>query len=470
MNTPDHRHSARRWWILYTVAAATFAPALGFHYVGEEAIFAISALEMWYHGEWLRQLLFGGSLQHPPLYNWLIIALASLIGWDHMLGATRAIAIGATVLTGLVVGWLAHALYRDRAFAATAAVVYITLADLFFYRGWLAYVDPLFAFFVAGSIACLWVACVRRERALLLLALTALCAAFMTKALTAYVFYGAAASVLLVDRQYRAFLMSRGSWLAHALAAALPLLWFNLVPANSGQGPRMFADIVTKLSPEGLADYVVKLVAYPAEATARLAPAVFIAIYYLWKRRAAAPDPEAQHTWTAAAIALINFLPYWLAPQSHSRYLMPLYPFFALVIARVIWLAGAHATRITRRWLVGLVALKLVMVLIAFPYYQKHYRGENFAAAARDIHARTAGHPLYASNVSASGLSVAAHIDVLRLPQAPVVFPPQMWNSGFVMAYEPDPKLGQAVQRYHLGGNKLYLLCRGAACSSGKGK
>ncbi len=423
---------------------------------------------MWFHGEWLRQLLYGGSLQHPPLFNWLLIPLANAVGWEHMLGAARAIVIAATLLTGLIVGWLAHILYRDRVFAAFSAAVYVTLADLFFYRGWLAYVDPLFAFFVAGSIACLWVACLRRERIQLVVAVAALTAAFMSKALTAYVFYGTALFVLLFDRQYRAFLLSPASGLVHAIGAALPLAWLGLISANTGQGGRMFADIVAKLGPEGLADYLGKLLIYPVNTMARLGPVIFIAAYYLWRRRGTAPDAEARHTRTAAAIALINVLPYWLAPQSHSRYLMPLYPFFALAIARVIWLAGAHAQRVTQHWLGALIALKLVMVLFAFPYYQKHFRGENFAAAARDIHARTAGYPLYVSNVSASGLSVAAHIDILRLPQAPLVFPPEHWDSGFVMAYEADPKTGQMVQRYRLGGNNLYLLCRGAACDSVK--
>ena len=150
-------------WRLYAIAAATFLPAIAFHYVGEEAILPVSALEMWHRGEWARQLLYGENVQHNPLPNWLIILFASLAGWEHMLGIMRAITIAATVGTGLVLAWLARALYGDAAFAAFAALVYLTLADLFFYRGWLAYADPLFGFFVFGAMACLWVACLRRS-------------------------------------------------------------------------------------------------------------------------------------------------------------------------------------------------------------------------------------------------------------------------------------------------------------------
>jgi hypothetical protein len=118
--------SLRAWWLLFAVAAVTFLPALGFYYVGEEAIFPISALEMWFHGEPVKRLLFGADLQHTPLFAWLIIPPASLFGWDSMLVVARGITITATLLTGAVVAWLAQALYGDRIFSAVAATVYIT--------------------------------------------------------------------------------------------------------------------------------------------------------------------------------------------------------------------------------------------------------------------------------------------------------------------------------------------------------
>jgi len=54
------------------------------------------------------------------------------------------------------------------------------------------------------------------------------------------------------------------------------------------------------------------------------------------------------------------------------------------------------------------------------------------------------------------------------LPAPPLTWPPAQWDDGFVIAYVPDPKLGQVVERYRLGGNDLYLLCRGTACDTGK--
>lgn len=457
--------SARKLWLWYAAGAAAFIPTLWFHYVGEEAIFPKASLEMWFHGEWVQQILVGVNHQHNPLFNWIIIAICQLVGWDWMLQAARLVTISATVSTGLVLAWLVQRTFGDREFAAFSAVVYLMLADVVLYRGWLAYVDPLFGFLVFSAVACLWVGCRERRTALLALAVALLTLAFLAKALTAYVFYGVAFFVLFVEREHRRFLLSPASIALHATGVAAVAAWFGIIHADQPQGLRMFREIIDKLGFIGVSDYLRQLLAYPVETALKLAPASLLAIYYAWRRK---DDMEFASSpfRTAAAIAALNYLPYWLAPQSHTRYLLPVYPLAALVFAWALWNAQATARATTLRWFAGLLVLKLVFVLAAFPYYQKTYRGENFAAVAKEIVKRTKGYTLHTTNVSASGLSVAAHLDIMRLPAAPLAFPPERWDDGFVIAYTPDSKLGQVVEKYQLGGNDLYLLCRGAACES----
>jgi 4-amino-4-deoxy-L-arabinose transferase-like glycosyltransferase len=464
MSEPISGAARRKLWTLYAVAAVAFLPALRFHYVGEEAIFPLISLEMWHRGEWIRQFLFGQNLQHNPLFNWIIIVVCQVTGWEHMLAVARAVSIAATVSAGLVLAWLARRVTGDREFAVFAAVVYLMLADAVLYRGWLAYVDPLFAFFVFSSIACLWVACHERRLPLLALAVAALTAGFLAKALTAYVFYGVAVLVLAWGRDARRFLLSPGSIAIHAAGAAALLTWYGVLLSGEGQGTRMFREIVDKLFAVSLLGYLWKLVGYLLETFVKLMPAALLAAYYGWRRREA-PDHAPQAIRIAAAIAIFNYLPYWLAPQSHTRYLMPLYPLAGLVFALLIWRARPASVTMTLRWFYGLLAVKLLFVLVLFPYYQKVYRGENYAEAARVILERTAGHPLYNSNDSASGLSVAAYIDIRRLPAPPLKRPPAQWDDGFVISYVPDEKMGRVVASYRLGGNELFLLCRGPACS-----
>jgi len=457
---------ARRYWTWFAVVVLSFLPALRLHFVGEEAILPLTSLEMWAHGSWITHTLYGVNVQHNPLFNWLLIPLASAAGWEYGLALSRLIMIVSVVLTGLVLAGLVRALFRDATFAAFAALVYVTLGDLFFYRGWLAYVDPLFGLFVFSSIAALWLGAARRRVGWLILAVVAVTAAFMTKALTAYVFYGAAGFVLLFRREYRRYLLSWPSILVHLAMVGAPAIWLAGVLESSGQGGRMLHEVLLKLAPEGLGAYVGKLIAYPLETFLRLLPASGLVAYFLWRRQVSAPEPQPAHFRTALAIATLNFLPYWLSPQSAVRYLIPIFPLFGLVLARVLWRAGAAGIRATLRWLGVVIALKLVFVLAVFPYYQATYRGANYLEAAKDVHALVRGFPVYCDDWTSAGLSVVTHIDVLRLPQSPVIFPPEGWTSGFLLTELDAASKGTIVKSYQLGGDRLFLVCRGAACDA----
>jgi len=452
--------------LLVLLIALSYMPTLAFYYVGEEAIFPITSLEMWHQADWTRQQLFGLNPQHNPLFNWLIIPFAVLTGWEYVLPVARALTIAATLATAAMVGWLAFRLLRDTTFAWFAALVYLTLADVLLYRGWLAYVDPLFGFFVFAAVAVMWVACVERRPGLLALAVISLTCAFLSKAFTAYVFYGGAALVLMLAPERRRVLLGRTSLALHAAAMVAPLLWLALLPGNSGQGNRMLGEIVAKLMPQGAIEYLQQLAGFPAETVLRLAPAIFLVGYFAWRRRLLLRDELRPHLKTALGIAFISYLPYWLAPHSAMRYLMPIYPVIAFALAMLLWCSSAATLAVTRRWLAGMIAFKFIAAVFLFPYYQAHYRGENYAVTARDIMVRSAGHPLYTTNDSASGLSVAGYIDAWRHPLPPIQWAPPRWESGFVIAHSVKPELGAQAARYVLGGNELYLLCRGAACQA----
>lgn len=457
----------RQALMLYLLAALSSVGTLGFYYVGEEGILTITSLEMWQRGDWMRLWMYGGDAQHGVFANWLVIPLASLIGWAHVLAAARAVMVIATLATGLVVYGLLRRLGRDGGFAALAAVVYITFADVLLYRGWLAYRDPLFGFLVFAAIAALWIGA--RESRLRWFAVCGVLAfaAYLTKGITAYVFVGSAVLVLLAFRETRPALLRPGSWGVAAGSLALLMAWMFGVQSGSTQALRYGSEIGAKLVPPGIGAWLLKLLLYPAETIVRLLPASGFALY-LYARSAAVRTGFRADTlaMTAAWIALLGFLPYWFAPHSHFRYLLPIVPLAAIVCAALIAQGSERLRRNAWRGMWAVIAIKIIVVAIMFPQYQQRYRGANYAEAAAAILQRTAGHTLYTTDVSASGLAVTAHLDVLRLPQPALMFPPADWNDGFVIAYEPNPKLGETAAQYRLGGNDIYLLCRGTACAN----
>jgi len=228
----------------------------------------------------------------------------------------------------------------------------------------------------------------------------------------------------------------------------------------------MFAEILAKLAPPGPLEYLQHLAGFPAETVLRWSPAILLAAYFAWRGRIDLHGEFKPYIRTAAWIALIGYMPYWLAPHGAIRYLVPVYPVIAFALAMLLWCAGEQAAATTRNWLIGVIALKFVAAVFLFPYYQSHYRGENYALAARDIIARTAGHPFYTMADTASGLSVAGYVDAWRYPAPPLRWAPERWESGFVLTEAIDATTGTLTARYVLGGDELYLLCRGAACQA----
>jgi len=458
----------QRTKLLILLGALSFFPTLWFYTVGEEGIYTLGSMEMWQSKDWLIQTVYGVNQQRPPLMSWLVIGIANLIGWSHVQLATRAVSAAATL--GMIgwLYWLCRRLMYDRAFALFTALACLSLADLLLYRGWLAYTDPLFSFFIFGAMATLWVGSVEQRRKLLLASVVLISCALLTKALTAYVFYGTAAFVLLLHPTQRRFLLSPASLLALALIVVAPIVWLTSIPQLSGQGTSLVAEIQHKLSDVDLADYFTRLVIYPFETALRLAPASLIALYLLLRRRhQLQPDGAPRNFRTAWLIAALSILPYWLVPHGGIRYILPAFPFVALVCASLIWRAGASTQSLALKWFGGMIALKFVLALIVFPYYQSHYRGENYSIAGHELVKKTSGYPVYDSyDCRDVAESVVTQINIDRWPQATVRTPPANWDNGFLLSQDTDERKGRLVERIRLGADEIYLLCRGAACQS----
>lgn len=455
--------------ILLFLAALSFLPALGFYMVGEEGFYTISSMEMRLNNNWLIQTTYGEDLRRPPLMNWLAISLAEVIGWQHILISTRLVSIFATLGMTAMLYWLCRRLFEDRRFALFSALACLSLADLLIYRGWLAYTDPTFAFFTFGAMTTLWVAALDRSRGWLAASILLVSCALLTKAFTAYVFYGTVWLVLLWQRPARSFLLSPPALLILALALIVPFAWFTTLPRMDGHRSHMLLEITQKLTAVNAPGYAVQLATFPLEAALRLSPPVLLAIYLLLRKRVSMPDDMPAHFQSILLVAGLGFLPYWFVPNSGMRYFMPIYPLIALICARIVWRAGQSARVLALRWFAGIIAFKFVFVLLLFPYYQSHFRGENYVQAAHTIMQRTGDYPLYVANNRSIELNIIGEIDIRRWPRTPITLPPPAWSDGFVLAARPDEALGKIAGVYTVLGDQTFLLCRGAACETSAG-
>jgi len=456
--------SPGRYWLLAGFALLALLCWLPHPYNGEEPVYAITTIETWWHGSWLDPMQLGAQYGRPPLLNWVVMVGVWLLGWDHILLAMRLIAFLSTLGMAAMVAWFAHYLSRDRLLAAFAVACFLT-GDLLTQRGWMAYSDPLFALATTAAIICLWVAVDRRSATLLILAGIAITAAFLTKALTAYAFYGAAGLILLWRHENRKFLISPPSLIIHVCIIGFVPLWIFAI-AGSGQNARLFADITGRAHTGGLGRYIGGLLAYWGEMILRLLPlsALWLALVIRPGLRSS-DDPCPRWSLTLRWILLLAALPYLLTTDNHARQLLPLYPFFAIVAAELALRRGRRLLAPLHAALIAWIVVTIPFALVISPWLQIRQHG-NSAAVASLIDARTKGRPIYTGDGSSETLAVIAHLDVLRLPAEPIGTGPRNIDNGFFLYQAPAPeKAGKEVAQYQLGKMNLALLCRGTACA-----
>ena len=454
-----------RTFLLILLAALSFIPTLWFFMVGEEGSYTIIAMEMWHSHDWLIQTIYGNNLQRPPLITWLTIPVATLFGWSHILIAVRLITVAATLGMAAWLYWLARRLFDDKTFALFAALTCLSLADLLLYRGWLSYTDPLFGFFIFAATATLWIGCENKHRGWLTLSVLLIGCAFLTKAITAYIFYATTLFVLLLQPSHRRFLLSPVALLILSASLIVPFIWFSSLPQISGQAGSMTGEIARKFSAFDVSAYLQRLIAYPIDKLLWLSPAPLLALYLVISKRVRQSETHKRQFQAALLIAGLAILPYWLAPQGGIRYLVPVYPLIALVSARLIWRSGEAGRQLALRWFTGLIAFKFVFALALFPYYQNHYRGKNYVETAHEIARKTAGFQLYVNDYRSIGLNIAGQIDIDRLPLPPLSSPPGAWNNGFLLSLESKDAGSQLVESYTVAKDTVYLFCRGTACT-----
>ena len=452
----------QRYWLLFVLASLTYLITLfSVQYTGEEAVYTLGAYEMWAQGHFLYASLYGSAYGRPPLINWLILFFSLGLGWDHVLIAARLVSALATIGSGLLVGFAAQRIWKNPERGALAALVFITFGDILLYYGWLAYSDALFAFFALASMLCAWLWVREGRVSWLIFAALAVMAGFLTKALTAFVFYGVALAISLWMERGWVRLRSPLFWVVQILTLCVPLVWYRIGHAGTVAGTGMAHDIAEKLQGVGAVAYLGQLTEFPAKMLVNLLPWSAILLWLRWREGRQDIWWRNPNVRLAAAIGFLNFLPYWLAPQSSLRYVLPIYGLIALAVAaRLDWSASTRTLVIRGAYFA--IALKLVAALWLFPAYTHRFRPD-LAAIAHDMEQRTKGYPLYSSDRAWIGISVTTIIDIDRSPGPIILLPRDMFSNGFLISENEDRTMGKLVHDYH----GVVLLCRGAACTRG---
>lgn len=490
------------WIIIF--ACLSFIPTLFIPHVGEEGVYTISSQEMLAANYYWQPLLYGNPYSRPPLFNWLIIAVTKLVGTTQVLLAARIVTSLSILSMAILTGLLTWRLLNNKLFSLLAVAIFLS-GDLLLRRGWLAYSDPIFACFTFASMALLWLAVQEHKYRWLLLASLAAVLGYLSKVHTVFVFYGLTAGILFWHiPSSRNMLFNWRSILIHSAALVATALWAKYNGTGSFSGTA--ANSLPMLQISSIYSYIKKLLLFPWQLIALTMPVSIILLiwpllkqnykYFLSTNNSASPNPSISHSTVintisagdsndhplktspsavttvkifkiSAFILLINLLPYWLAPRYHARYLLPLYPFMAMVMAYlisyIIYRAEQRLLSLIIKLLWLAIIIKFIVAMVWYPYDQTVRKG-NAAEVAAKILAITQQHQLFVNNDQSAGLRVAAEINRLR-PQALLRSPPEKrgaanfaGNESYLLSYTKEFPNYNLVATFNLGSDKLFLL------------
>ncbi|MEY3182191.1 MAG: hypothetical protein RLZ35_176, partial [Pseudomonadota bacterium] len=220
-----------------------------------------------------------------------------------------------------------------------------------------------------------------------------------------------------------------------------------------------------------LLPYLKKLIVFPCEVWLRFFPTSLILAVFLfikWRQKTAccgftktlkAMMQEERLFYLSVGIVLVNILPYWLAPQVRIRYILPLYPFIASILAYLVLACDKKCVDWVIKGLCCTVILRYIVGFWWFPYYEQRYRGDNQAIAEKIV-ALAQEKPIYTDDGGSIGLSVAAYVNTLRFSQgaAPVQFADPVLPLGILFSDKPIHTNALPVNIHQSGRTSVYVF------------
>ncbi|MBL4774715.1 MAG: glycosyltransferase family 39 protein [Mariprofundus sp.] len=442
-------------------AACMLLPLPIMQYVGEEGLMALKSYEMFVRDDWLRPSILGGIWPHSPLWHWPVIIISKLIGWEHVDFAVRFVSVMATwsgaYCAAMTARWLYGNSYgNSHAHVAwLAALVYLSMGEIAFWYGWLGYVDATFGFFIFAAITSLWRAISDESAKWFILSLLFISLAFLTKNITAYALFGASGFILLW--QLKRWHLLKTAWFVPfgLLALTVPVLWQSFVITSGSTATVSINDVLRNFIGFGILDYLKHWFTYPFIFLFRALP-VSIILMWLWLTRKHHFSLD-KHLSILALLLLVCFLPFWISASASPRYLVPLYGLVALFLTGLMLQLKAQHLRQTVMLIALVVLLKIPYSLLILPYIKDWRPERDVKAVSTEIMQLTDNAPLRTRNDVASGLAIAAYINVWRQQRAPIHWYNGQETGVYILAEVETPNLGQLIKTWRLRGNIVYL-------------
>ena len=308
----------------------------------EEPRRCLVASEMIHRGDYIVPRVFGELYRNkPPLQNWFIILLSGNKAERVGPLAIRSISIFSV----LGISWMLFMLWRvclkNQTFASAwfPVMIFITMGITIQY-GRFGELDLPFTFWVVAAFTCFEIGR-HKGRAWVqwFLSQALLAGGILTKGLAPFFFYPPVLFCLIRERKKTPF--SLWAFIA-GLGAEILLVSAWIVPYASQTSVsslgNKFSQEILKRTPlqKGLDDFFVHLFSFPLEILGNALP--WSLLFLLWlspsvRKALLALGRDVPLLKLSIYISLWAFVVMWLMPGAKGRYMIPVYPFLAIILA-----------------------------------------------------------------------------------------------------------------------------------------
>lgn len=350
---------------------ATFAFSLNIWgydlWAPDEPRFAQVGREVLQSGDWLVMRINGEPYEEkPPLLFWMIAAVSAPFG-DVSAGTARLPSVLGGIITVLCTFWLASKLYGDRV-AWWSAIVLIT-CQRFWWQARFGQIDMVLTACLAVALLAFWYWDTMRQRRWLFLFYAATALGMFAKGPVVLLFTG----LLVVFYYWGSPEERRETHLAVGFLAVVACILFWFVPANLAASRETAVAADTAMASNLFRQIIGRIFLGVSKAQSPTYYFIHLPIDLLpwslllpwtigwaWHNRRDGAGMRLLLSWTVPAFAAMSII-----IGKRQIYLLPLYPGFAILIARSA-IALADSGRIGwRKWIAALWALILILLAVA---------------------------------------------------------------------------------------------------------
>lgn len=370
--------------LLSFLAVISMLPNLSlFLLKGEESRRLVTSYEMFLSGDYLSMSYLGTPyFNKPPLFSWLVLGMSELVGWNN--ATIRLLSIIGSVGTAVVCGLMAWWILGSAAGALLSAFIFITGGETIWWHAWRGEIDPTMALFTTAMAGLQMAGFLSGRKSHVLASGLLAGVIFLFKGFNAHVFFVLTYVGIALPYGRARTLLGWEYISSFLLSLLVPAIWLVLSGDIETWIAVLAGEIVGRASDEGLSlpRRILETGDFFWDTFKQLLPASAIALFLLTRRTIVLSPPLK----ALVFISVFNYLPCLaialISPTLvYSRYLLPISPFIAIVIAHLFI---EHAGPAMMKLVLFLTFLSIlgraIFGLFIIPIMMRHYMVEEDVA------------------------------------------------------------------------------------------